>query len=789
LLAVNDGQLGRTAYTYDEVGNLRGFTYPNGVNTFYRYDSLNRLTNVTGGKLLDTLASYSYTLAPAGHRTSSTELNGRVANYAYDLLYRLTSETITGAPNGHNGTLEYSYDAVGNRLARNSNLPGILASGYAYDANDRLTSDLYDNNGNTRNAAVRDPASGLQQPVSDQYDFENRLINRDNGRIRIVYDGDGNRVRKTVTTATNVVTTFYLVDSLNPTGYPQVVEELTQDTADPLFSTPGVSRIYAWGHALLAQDRFNGSTWSESYYGYDGQSSVRYLTDTLGQVTDTYDYDAFGNLTARFSVYQTPTPNNYLYQGEHFDAELGLYYLRARYADPDRGRFWTMDSFEGFGSDPSSLHKYTFNHNDPLNRRDPSGHVSLTELVAVDTLAPMVSGMLRSLQQSFTQCNMLTAGLAGLQGAGIGAAVSAGITGLIQAFTGEFDAKAIAEAMAQGAEQGATEGFLLGLSPPAFMAYTGYQTFQAGLDIWNSFHDPNTPMWVKFMQGAGLAASVLPGVSPKLALKLRDLLKKFCFPAGTEVATAEGNKPIEEIREGDLVWAQSDQTGEIMLKRVKQVFVNVAAALVVLHCGTNTLEATPEHPLWIADQGWKAAGQIQVGDELFSLSGERLYVAAVRHKQGQFTVYNFEVEDFHSYFVGRVEVLGHNACVNAKHIFHGDVRKGKAKGFHHRGSIGHEGNARVVSEGPKNVQGAYSAQIEVRDPATGSWLRKTSTMFPDQWSRAQVLDEIQSVVASPTAAKWQSGVNTVVEGISPSGLTIRAYITPGGLIDSAHPVL
>ncbi len=82
----------------------------------------------------------------------------------------------------------------------------------------------------------------------------------------------------------------------------------------------------------------------------------------------------------------------------------------------------------------------------------------------------------------------------------------------------------------------------------------------------------------------------------------------------------------------------------------------------MLHCGTNTLEATPEHPLWVAGEGWKAAGQIQVGDELWTRSGEGIRVTALTHKQGQFTVYNFEVEDAHSYFVGRDGYLAHNKC-------------------------------------------------------------------------------------------------------------------------------
>ena len=49
------------------------------------------------------------------------------------------------------------------------------------------------------------------------------------------------------------------------------------------------------------------------------------------------------------------------------------------YHNPDNGRFWTMDSFEGFGSDPSSLHKYTYCNGNPINRFDPSGHNSYAE--------------------------------------------------------------------------------------------------------------------------------------------------------------------------------------------------------------------------------------------------------------------------------------------------------------------------------------------------------------------------------------------------------------------------
>lgn len=102
----------------------------------YTYDSLNRLTNLTtedsaGNELL----GYRYTLHPTGRRTQITETSGRVTDYVYDDLYRLTSETITDSSNG-NYSAQYSYDATGNRIQ--SIIDGVITA-YSYDDNDRIT--------------------------------------------------------------------------------------------------------------------------------------------------------------------------------------------------------------------------------------------------------------------------------------------------------------------------------------------------------------------------------------------------------------------------------------------------------------------------------------------------------------------------------------------------------------------------------------------------------------------------------------------------------------------------
>jgi RHS repeat-associated protein len=131
------------------------------------------------------------------------------------------------------------------------------------------------------------------------------------------------------------------------------------------------------------------STWTPSFYGYDGHGSVRQLTNSTGAETDRYDYDAFGNV-----INQTgSTPNNYLFAGEQFDPALGLYYNHARYLNTTTGRFWSMDTEEGDDEEPSSLHKYLYASSDPVNRIDPSGHDDLAEISTAEGIQATIQTM------------------------------------------------------------------------------------------------------------------------------------------------------------------------------------------------------------------------------------------------------------------------------------------------------------------------------------------------------------------------------------------------------------
>jgi RHS repeat-associated protein len=176
----------------------------------------------------------------------------------------------------------------------------------------------------------------------------------------------------------NGVTTKYLVDTNNLTGYAQVVEELQNNQ---------VVKQYTYGLDLISQRQSSGV----SFYNYDGHGSVRGLSNVSGNVTDTYAYDAFGTIIERTGT----TDNNYLYAGEQFDSDLGFYYNRARYLNVETGRFISFDTYEGNNQDPISLHKYLYANADGVNKIDPSGNsgFDLTSLTGAGLINNILATM------------------------------------------------------------------------------------------------------------------------------------------------------------------------------------------------------------------------------------------------------------------------------------------------------------------------------------------------------------------------------------------------------------
>lgn len=142
-----------------------------------------------------------------------------------------------------------------------------------------------------------------------------------------------------------------------------------------------------------------------------------------------------------------------------------------------------------------------------------------------------------------------------------------------------------------------------------------------------------------------------------------------CFVAGTSVMTEAGPRPIETIAVGTTVLTRDQLGGELEWRPVLRTFVHdVHAPLVRLTVATaegveDTLVATANHPLQSDERGWVAAGELVPGrDHLLDADGERLAVLDGETLSSNERVYNFEVEEAHTYYVGRLRVWAHNDC-------------------------------------------------------------------------------------------------------------------------------
>ena len=281
---------------------------------------------------------------------------------------------------------------------------------YFYDANGSLVYKIYADVSTAGDpAAIVAADTGLKYDKSE-YNLQNRLskltqysiVGSDTVRVftEYTYNPDGIRVGsytyKTVNggAAQNKTTTDYLIDPYNHTGYAQVLEEWTISYNASDVPTTQNRISYTIGDDVISQSRSDWtwnagtSTWDlttshdTEYLLYDGQGSTRQLARPDKTVIENYSYDSYGIMLGGNPTPAAPAATKLLYTGEQFDAAAQSYYLRARYYDPMNGRFTQTDPFGGNVSDPQSLHKYTYVHNNPINAIDPGGE----EYTAVETL-------------------------------------------------------------------------------------------------------------------------------------------------------------------------------------------------------------------------------------------------------------------------------------------------------------------------------------------------------------------------------------------------------------------
>ena len=393
--ALTDPDLNRTTYDYDELNRLefltleagtasaqtvvydyfpdslkKTVTNPNGTSSTYTYDAADRMETITHDGPGGVVSAYVYEYDQNSNRTQQIETNaGRTetTTYDYDFVNRLKTVTYeVGSANANQVT--YTYDQTGNRLTEQevqldtSTLTKDLL--YAYDDINRLDAidDLlgsddvaytYDPNGNTLSKTkagvtteflydIRDQLSEVRQDASVLgrygYDYDRRRI------FKIGDDG----IRR------------YSYDQLS------VITEANEANAT-------VSK-YDYGLDQLVG--LDNTTEGRSFFHLDILGSTVSLTEAVGSSRQSIFYDAWGNERDRVGV----SANKFTFTGHEKDEETGLIYAKARFYDPDVGRFLNQDEFLGDASNPPSLHRYFYANENPLFFVDLDGRQSLAEI-------------------------------------------------------------------------------------------------------------------------------------------------------------------------------------------------------------------------------------------------------------------------------------------------------------------------------------------------------------------------------------------------------------------------
>ena len=205
--------------------------------------------------------------------------------------------------------------------------------------------------------------------------------------------------------------------------------------------------------------------------------------------------------------------------------------------------------------------------------------------------------------------------------------------------------------IATGAAKGAAVGMVSGA---AVGAATGAVTHRASTGSWDGAGEAALNGMADGALSGAITGAITGGMN-----------SNACFVAGTAVLSSAGFVAIESICVGDKVWAENPETGQKELKEVVQTFVNETELLVHVFVKGEEIITTPEHPFYSPVKGWTAACELSAGDILVSVNGEYVVVEKIQHEilETPITVYNFEVEDFHTYYVSDCCVLVHNTCV------------------------------------------------------------------------------------------------------------------------------
>ena len=362
------------SYTYDVCRRPASMTYvdsnaPDMVKEAYtyEYDKNSRLVRETLQNL---------------YPEKEEERQDEIRTYTYDTGNRLVRTKVENRRNAAASyETSYTYDAVGNRLTETTSTNNQTeTTKYTYNSLNQLTNGetkksdgtqvarkeyKYDANGNQ----IQEIENVEKKEIVNIYDAAGRLAvttKKEQGKVTLeqnnLYNGSGARIKKTENGAeTNY---FY-----SQGGVLYTTDKSGKGTS---LNLQGIS-----GN-IIATGRKEKEGEGYYYYHKDPAGSITNLRNAEGKSVVSYQYTDFGET----SIYgDKDFYNEICYNETIYDKNTGLYYLSARYYNPEDGRFISRDSYRGDSMNPNTLHLYSYCANNPVNYEDPDGHVAISRII------------------------------------------------------------------------------------------------------------------------------------------------------------------------------------------------------------------------------------------------------------------------------------------------------------------------------------------------------------------------------------------------------------------------
>ena len=700
-----DAQGETTSYQYDALNRLKQSSAPGIGTTTYHYDTASQLIRKEGqgsyeaafahddAGRIDTIAhrigstpllELDYEFDDNGNRTQQVLRSGsetETTNYTFDDSDRLTAFEI-----GDTRT-SYNLDAVGNRTLEQVRVAGAITreTAYTFDARDQVTTETpavptgppiaytHDANGNlTRRGPAASPlatylydsrdrlirlTTGAQAPIESHYDEQDRRISRSDGATGSRYQWLGN----------------HLIEELNSTN-----NRLTRYHR-------GVGLIGTTGQTSNPEPR---------QYALDALGTPLALIRTDGAIAGRTKFDPWGLATAQSG--EQSKLGHTGYQREVDDS----YQAIARWYRPGIGRFQSMDPIDGDPTIPATLNEYLAFNGNPTIYVDPDGRASAPACASTpagcysknEMLGWQLAGAGNDIATALRQAQSAPAFEPAQY---VSTSLSVGPPGTGPR-TGLDASAARARSREYEREENRAElvdraGNIIGLAP--------FWENDSGVNPRQKVNPLNDqPMSASEWNTAVLDAAALTTAGLEMAAGTKlinrqtavvegrtpvvltekangttggrladDLLEccARCFGAGTLVMTADGLRPIEQIKVGEKVIARDEASGETGPREVKHVIVRSDREVFDLTFADEAgneepIAVTADHRFHTAKRGWVVSAELEIGEAIQSLDGRKLVLKSSSQQSRKAPTFNLSVDDDPNYFVGESGLWVHN---------------------------------------------------------------------------------------------------------------------------------